>query len=361
MRILFIAPVPPPITGQSLAVQVFKEAAEQSHDVVLVDLAKQSFNAGLSSLGRIVSILRIWWKVFLKQKDAERIYFTTSESVLGNLKDLVIFLICWRKLSQTYIHMHGGEGMKKIMNAGNWLTRANAFFLKRLRGVIVLGKTQIAIYNDYVSAERIFTVPNFALDEYFVPETLVHKKFDNTGVLRVLYLSNLVHGKGYKELLSAYKMLDPETQSRIRLDFAGGFSDSEEQRLFVADINSLPNVTFHGVVKGDEKEDLLRQAHVFCLPTYFPYEGQPISILEAYASGCCVMTTNHAGIFDVFEPGLNGFEVMKKSPSSIAACLRLLAANPQTAAQAGANNLCAANKYFRVSEHLRLMTCIVQS
>ena len=76
------------------------------------------------------------------------------------------------------------------------------------------------------------------------------------------------------------------------------------------------------------RRSLFAAAHVFCLPTYYPYEGQPLSILEAYASGCVVVTTNHSGIRDVFKPEENGYEVEKKSAESIAQVLTKIAAAP---------------------------------
>ncbi len=51
------------------------------------------------------------------------------------------------------------------------------------------------------------------------------------------------------------------------------------------------------------------------------FEGQPISILEAYASGCAVITTGQHGIRDVFADGVNGFEAAAGSVGSIAAAL----------------------------------------
>jgi glycosyltransferase involved in cell wall biosynthesis len=54
------------------------------------------------------------------------------------------------------------------------------------------------------------------------------------------------------------------------------------------------------IVDGPGKKNLFSEAHIFCLPTYYPYEGQPIAILEAFASGCVVITTNHSGISDFF-------------------------------------------------------------
>jgi glycosyltransferase involved in cell wall biosynthesis len=41
---------------------------------------------------------------------------------------------------------------------------------------------------------------------------------------------------------------------------------------------------------------MLEQAHVLVLPTWYPWEGQPLSIIEAMAYGTPVISTEHAGI-----------------------------------------------------------------
>ena len=59
------------------------------------------------------------------------------------------------------------------------------------------------------------------------------------------------------------------------------------------------------------------RADCLCLPTFYPVEGQPICILEAYGSGCAVVCTTHAGISDIFKDEVNGFACKQRSASSI--------------------------------------------
>ena len=47
-------------------------------------------------------------------------------------------------------------------------------------------------------------------------------------------------------------------------------------------------------------------------------EGQPISILEALASGNIVLTTKQGGIPDIFQNGVKAFFLKKNSPEDIA-------------------------------------------
>ena len=58
-------------------------------------------------------------------------------------------------------------------------------------------------------------------------------------------------------------------------------------------------VTYHGIVGGEKKKNLLKECYIFALPTRYPNEGQPISILEAMGNGMFIITTDHAGIPDI--------------------------------------------------------------
>src|SRR5262245_8514130 len=109
------------------------------------------------------------------------------------------------------------------------------------------------------------------------------------------------------------------------------------------------------MVDDAAKRRMFAAAHVFCLPTAM-LEGQPISILEAYASGCAVIATGQRGIRDVFEDGVNGYELTHRDPASLADCLRKAAADvAKLGAMAAANRATAEQRYRTAtfSERLR--------
>lgn len=70
-------------------------------------------------------------------------------------------------------------------------------------------------------------------------------------------------------------------------------------------IESL-EIFYHGIVDGDKKRELLKTCDIFVLLTRYPNEGQPISILEAMGNGMMIVTTDHAGISDIVQNGVNG-------------------------------------------------------
>ena len=357
MKVLFIATLPPPVTGQSVASQALLDQLEEDgHTVCTINLSKKTFRQGITSLSRIFEVLSLTWQTWKAGSDFDAVYLTTSESLAGNLKDTLLLAVIGRLRSKTWLHLHGGAGMRNLLalRAG-WIRRLNRFFLKRVAGVIVLGDRLISIFDGYVEADRIRIVKNFVADNLFLDERLIADKWSDNSVLRVLFLSNLLEGKGHLDLVKAISKLSPEMHSCFYFDFAGGFESVVDESLFKSEIADLPMVTYHGVVHGEAKQALLAKAHVFCLPTFYPYEGQPISILEAYASGCVVLTTDHSGIFDIFMPGKNGWEVKPRCPESIVAALESLAFVNVDARKIAYQNRKEAGLLYTRQVHLRAL------
>jgi hypothetical protein len=114
--------------------------------------------------------------------------------------------------------------------------RLNEWLLPRVGSVVVLGPRLVPIYAKTISAERIHVVPNFAPDAIFLPSVDIQRKFLTTEPLRVLYLSHLLPGKGYLELLGALTQLPTADLDRLRIDFAGGFESASDELAFRAAI-----------------------------------------------------------------------------------------------------------------------------
>lgn len=364
MKILIVAPLPPPLTGQSVAVKTLVDSLEILDEVNVVDTGKSVFVQGFNSFGRLDEVVRSLIKIYKLRLGSSAIYLNVSQSVAGNLRDLLIYLICWPMLRRMVIHLHGGAGMRLLMSEKHRVLRAlNHFFLKRIGGVVVLGDRLKSIYAGLVSIDKLHIVPNFSDDEYFVSTDVISHKFKKIEKLRLLFLSNLLPGKGHVELLCALELLLPQQRAGIVIDFAGGFESSEHEKNFKQQAKAILGIqiNIHGVVKGDEKRGLLEQAHLFCLPTYYPYEGQPISILEAYASGCSVLTTNHSGIFDVFTPGVNGIEVEPRKAESIAVALTHIMKNPHILLKHALANRRVAEEKYRAFMHVEALKRIIYS
>lgn len=317
MNILFLAPLPPPITGHSIVSKVLLDHLRIEHNVRVVDLSLGSSNDGSVTYLRSIEVLKVLFQVLKERRSVDAIYLTISESLAGNLKDLFIYLICADRLDRIYIHLHGGSIKKLLFDVHPIIRWLNSVAIHRMAGIIISGPSHAKIFSSMTTKDRIHIIPNFAQEYIFVNVGLIHEKFSDLSVLRLLYISGMTVGKGYLHLLDAYESLDQEIRKMVRIDFAGKFDTEGEREEFVKRITGMPSITYHGLVDEGTKQSLFSRAHIFCLPTTF-FEGQPISILEAYASGCVVITAGQDGIRDVFTSGINGYEIEPREPKSTA-------------------------------------------
>ncbi len=351
MKVLFIAPIPPPINGQSKAGKVLLDGLlHDGNSVKSINLSKESLKNNNASFGRFLEIAKVLFNVIKHRKGYDIIYLSIAESMAGNIRDLLIYTILGKNKSRVFIHMLGGAGMKQILSSNGILKKINVYFLRKIGGIFVEGPVNYDMFEKVIPRNNIHIVPNFAEDFLFLSQEEIEEKFSNTEPLRILYLSNLIPGKGYKELAKAFISLPTEIKSLLELSFVGGFESSSDEQDFLQMILFEPQITYLGkFVDGEQKKNLYSKSHIFCLPTYYPFEGQPISILEAYATGCVVVTSDHSGIPYVFQDEINGYQVEKKSVDSLSNALIKLIINKKVLKNIALNNNVMSKQKFRTS------------
>ena len=360
MKILYIAPLPPPVNGQSLAASVYLQQLLKNHEVNVVNLRKESLIHGIDSFKRIMEIVKIFYSVLKNKKNVDVVYFTISESFAGNLKDLIILLLCYNLIHRTYIHLHGGTLKKEIFDKYKILFLINKFVLGKIAGAIVCGPSHIKIFENILPSKNIHIAKNFAEDYLFISNKQIIEKFSNTEPIRIFYISSMTSNKGYNHLADAYLKLHDSIKSKYCIDFAGAFDTEENKQIFLDKIKFESQIRYHGVVTGKYKKSLFKKAHIFCLPTSF-LEGQPISILEAYATGCAVITTGQPGINDIFTNGQNGFEISETTADGIALLLEKMVGLTDELLCIAVNNRNLADNQFRTSNFTSRLNEIIET
>lgn len=306
-KICFIAQFPPPIHGLSKAVDtLFNSPLSQKYI-----FQKINITSNFKLINNICKILFTHTDLF---------YFTISQTKIGNLRDILILQIIKWKKNKCLIHLHGGYYRQLIdQDCGKIQKHINYSLIKNLDGCIVLGNTLHKIFKGMINENKIFTVPNGVDNQFLLPTNLLEQKKDDilkTPILHILYLSNFIESKGYKDVLNLALMAKQNSQEELHFHFAGKFFHSEDESYTINFItnNNLQNyITLHGVVSGEKKKNLLHQCHIFILTTRYPNEGQPISILEAMGNAMGIITTNHAGIPDIVENNINGLVIEKQN------------------------------------------------
>ena len=246
--------------------------------------------------------------------------------------------------------MLGGANMKILLESNSVRARLTIHLFSKVGSVIVEGIDQRNSFSN-VQHQNIYVVNNFVESHLYSVESLINIKHSDTKKLRILFLSNMLPGKGYKELLKGFMQLDHNIQNKYEIVFVGGFRDSQDKKEFMVLLNSCKNAEYHGVfIDGDEKRRLYYSSHIFALPSYYPFEGQPISILEAYANGCYVIATQHSGIKDIFDAS-NGSIVIEQSSDSIRECLNALWKDPIMIKTIGDHNYAIAKEKYTIRRY----------
>lgn len=138
-----------------------------------------------------------------------------------------------------------------------------------------------------------------------------YEKFKTKKTKTILFLSRLHPKKGVLELIDAYAMINeshPDITAKWHLKIGGwGDVDYIGKIKDKIRINRLTTkVELLGSVYGEDKDKLLKEVDAFILPTYS--EGLPMAVLEAWAYGLPVITTEFANLPEGFEHGAS-FEI----------------------------------------------------
>ncbi|MDB1921735.1 glycosyltransferase [Clostridium tertium] len=330
MKILMIGPFPGQINGMTLANKMVSEGLIENGnelEIVITNEDKESKSksfGGLKQQGKFNLSKVLWslkpillgcYKILFKKFDV--IYITPAQSFIGFMK--YVPFIKASKLSKTccYLHFHGGFVRKMYDSVSESKKKVVSKYLNMSTGIIVLGHSLIKMFDNIVPKEKVFVCENGVQKEYLLSYDEFLAKQDRmkeSKSINILYLSNLMKTKGILELLDACKIMK-DKNINFKLNIAGAI-EADIESDFNEKLSQLKGVVeYHGLIKGKKKRDLLIKSDIFCLPTYYPNEGQPISILEAMITGNAIVTTYQGGICDIFKDKLNGCVCEAKSNS----------------------------------------------
>jgi glycosyltransferase involved in cell wall biosynthesis len=148
---------------------------------------------------------------------------------------------------------------------------------------------------------------------------------DDPHLVKVLYLAHCTREKGLFDALAAaslasQRLADRQSPVSLRLMVTGGFVTSEEEAQFkqiMAQPAIAQMVQYFGFVSGEQKHQILHEADLFCFPTYFQNENQPVNLIEAMAFGLPILTTRWRSLPELFPADYPGL-VNIRSPEQVA-------------------------------------------
>jgi len=137
---------------------------------------------------------------------------------------------------------------------------------------------------------------------------------DFSGKLTFFFMGRAVKSKG---IFSIANCLNEMSSYFDKFDFQvyGGGPDLQEFLHRLSKIKGL-NYKYNGIVKGQQKEQVFVDSHIFLLPSLFG-EGLPIAMLESMNAGCVPLVSDDASIGTVVKEGHNGFLIPRGSESDL--------------------------------------------
>ncbi|MCU1807117.1 glycosyltransferase family 4 protein [Cytobacillus firmus] len=349
-NVCMIAPFPPPMTGNAKAVEtiVNSEKCSEKFNFYKINLSskgvRKSGDISIEKIKMIYNSIKLLRKV-QSETEVDTYYLTIAQSMTGCIRDIVLLNTIYKKKgnSKVVLHLHGGGFKEFINNTNPYIKYLIKKYYSKADEFIVLSDSLKVMFNGFAEENSVKVVENCVDDEFLISNNEMYKKIksiDSTFTLQVVYLSNMIKTKGYFDVLESAKLLH-EKNINCKIRFAGKFSnerDKEEFYEFIK-INNLEDyVEYLGVVSGEKKRKLLLESHVFLLPTYFPPEGQPISILEAMSAGMAIITTRQGGIPDVITENENGLFVKAQDIQGITLAILKLVSTPEKIVRFGENN-----------------------
>jgi glycosyltransferase involved in cell wall biosynthesis len=160
----------------------------------------------------------------------------------------------------------------------------------------VTGKEDALLCYSHADAEKIFPLPHLAptFRTNWAKTELVHEKY-NLPIQYLFYPAAFWPHKNHEKLVRALSILANEKGASIPLVLAGS-PRLEFDKIFAL-VNSLELrdiVHFIGYVPDDDMNALYQRALALVMPTFFGPTNIPV--LEAWAAGCAVITSDVRGI-----------------------------------------------------------------
>lgn len=348
---------------------------EKGQNVLIVNLTSkyQDIQVGKIYFKRIAEYIYIIIKSllsFYKQRKG-LLYITTAQTKGGFLRDFVFINIAKLLHYKILLQQFGSNFQSFYENLSPLLKKMVRNTFNKSSFIIVEGeftKNQFSMITDYET--KVIPVTN-GLPERNIVSVNEGKYYDKNKSFNLIYLSYLIESKGYWDVLEAVNILRNQFNLNVSCVFSGIFKPSvdderhsnikEAEKEFhkFIDKNQLTDVvTYYKGLMGKQKAEAFLNANAFILPSYFKFEGQPVSVLEAMAYGVIPIVTRYRIIPEMVTEE-TGLFVEKKSPMQIAMNIKYLMQNGDIYHKISQKNIERYKNYFTIEKYCERIIAIM--
>lgn len=320
MRILLVAPIEGNGGIQSLIRNLIRDFDGSEYKITHIGTShrRSTIERGcflLRAIDGLLDLLDTYKKLSqtLKKQQFDVFHTTTSGSI-GTVRDFFLGRLCKRYRLKTILHCHYGCIPQDYRKRGimGYLLKLT---MRMYDSVWVLDSKSVSCLNaDLSMGNKAVLVPN----PIRVPQSCNLGPKDYT---KVVFLGNMYRTKGVLELVEAISKLEGVTLSIVGPDYNNSEKYIRDNYTELID----KRVRLYGMVSNEDAIKILEQVDILALPTYYPWEAFPVSILEAMSRGKMVISTNRAAIPDMLtdlDGRYCGYIIPEKSSQGIIDAIR---------------------------------------
>ena len=376
MKLLVFAHVPPPHHGQSYMVKLMldgfggdrrrkKNRAPDAFGIecyhVNARFSKKLEDVGEFQGAKVLLILfyclqALWCR--FRYGVTNLYYVPAPGKAVAVYRDWLVMFICRPFFKKIILHWHAA-GLAKWLETCVQI-RARAITYRVFKPVdlsIVLSRYNIADAEKLLS-HRICVVsngipdpcPDFAQTilprrrarfaartKLFAGDPLAPGEKEFAGgdpqIVRILFVAHCTREKGIFAAMNGVveanrRLAAQNSPARMKLVAAGNFVTADEKEEFdrlMETSQYAEAVEYIGFISGAEKTRTLRDADVFCFPTCYLGENQPVNLIEAMAFGLPIVTTRWRSLPEMLPPDYPGIVNGQDADEIAATILKVLA------------------------------------
>lgn len=166
---------------------------------------------------------------------------------------------------------------------------------------------------NFVQAKTIVNSYSFEKDRVIVsgsgynPKMFFPIKREKNEKVKITYVGKICNSKGVPYLLNAIETC--KNLDNLELKLIGNGTAKESDEIIKSIKTKKANIDYLGTVPQERLEKLLRTSDIFILPSFF--EGLPLVIIEALASGAKVISTDLPGLDDFLGDELKKLDAIR--------------------------------------------------
>lgn len=248
--------------------------------------------------------------------------------------------------------LHGSEAWRSGWKANFWVDRAVSRVVSKYVAVSDSDARFLAT-SKCIPADKIVMIHNGVDLRRFETSRTARRAMRNalgfTEEDVVLVMVARFHpGKGHPVLLGAIRDL-LDRRAKVKLICLGEGDEQAEIRRLV----NILGLEQHVRIEGYQTNVAvwLQAADINVLPTY--YEGLPLTVLEAMASGLPTVASNVGGIPEMVEDGISGWLVPSGDPKKLADALSVLVWQPEERKRMGEAAYSCVCRCFSLDQQVR--------